>query len=238
LAVRLQLARFVFPLRILTLQAYNRARNMPDHVFLPRRRSVRLTGFDYSKPSAYFLTICVQDQKPLFGTVIDQDVVLNALGRIVNECWLEIPIHFPNVELAAHVVMPNHDHGIVIIRDQKNRGPAKEETIESATNGQRVAKVERRARHAVPLRPKEVPRDFASPTVGSIPTIIGAFKAAVSRRLAKVSTRPQKSVWQRGYFEHVIRDQNDFRNTCEYIRTNPARHTFKRKNPYGHGMPD
>jgi putative transposase len=150
-----------------------------------------LTGFDYSKPAAYFLTICVRDQKPLFGRVIDRDVALNALGQIVNECWLEIPIHFSNVELAAHIVMPNHVDGIVIIREHTNRVSATEETIESATGGQCVAKVDRRARHAVPLRPKEASRDFASPTVGSIPTIIGASKAAVSRRLAKASARPQ-----------------------------------------------
>ena len=72
-------------------------------------------------------------------------------------------------------------------------------------------------------------RSFAAPTKRSIPTIVGAFKAAVSRRWAVHATKSNGSVWQRGYYEHVIRDEDDFQNTCAYIHTNPARKAFKQQ---------
>ena len=81
------------------------------------RRSIRLKGYDYTQPGAYFVTTCTHNREPLFGRVVDGEMVLNALGEIVWACWREIPIHFPHVELDAFVVMPNHVHGIIWIVD-------------------------------------------------------------------------------------------------------------------------
>ena len=203
---------------------------MNDEPFLPRRRSVRLKDFDYSQSSAYFLTICAKDTIPLFGKLIGWEVRLNLLSRIVDECWLDIPNHFSNVELAAHIVMPNHIHGIVIVRPRISRNRAAKERLESVEDGRQIAKVERRAWHAMPLPNQRGMRAFATPIGRSIPTIVGAFKAAVSRHWTNSHPHSKGSVWQRGYYEHVIRDADDFRNTCEYIRTNPARKAFKQRN--------
>ena len=79
----------------------------------PRRRAMRLRDYDYTQPGAYFVTICAQHRKCLFGTITDEKMRLNEIGQIVIECWNHIPQHFPSVELDACVVMPNHTHGII-----------------------------------------------------------------------------------------------------------------------------
>jgi len=191
-------------------RVYNPPTCMRPEPSLPRRRSVRLRSLDYSESHAYFLTICVQDRRPLLGRIVGTGIVLSEIGRVVDACWRDIPSHFPRVELATHIVMPDHLHGIIILREPQADGTV-------------IAKDQRRARHAVPLR--EPDRAFAAPTVGSIPTIVGAFKAAVSHR---VKRRNAGSIWQRGYYEHVIRDEEEFWKTCAYIRTNPARRAFEK----------
>ena len=79
----------------------------------PRRRAMRLRYYDYTQPGAYFVTICVQHRKCLFGTITDGKMRLNEIGQIVVECLNHIPQHFLSVELDAYVVMPNHIHGII-----------------------------------------------------------------------------------------------------------------------------
>ena len=77
------------------------------------RKSIRLKGYDYSQAGLYFITICVQDRKWLFGKIENDEMILNDAGKIADECWLEIPKHFPNAVLHEYIVMPNHVHGIV-----------------------------------------------------------------------------------------------------------------------------
>jgi len=96
------------------------------------RRSIRLKGYDYSQSGLYFITICVQDRKCTFGEIYGadavwvknfqppQEMILNDVGKIADNCWLEIPIHFPNVVLHEHIVMPNHVHGIIELKRNDN----------------------------------------------------------------------------------------------------------------------
>jgi len=79
--------------------------------------TTRLNGYDYSKPGNYFITICTKDRKPLFGDIIDEKIKLSKTGKIVSECWLDLPNHYPNIILDEFIVMPNHIHGIIIIRN-------------------------------------------------------------------------------------------------------------------------
>lgn len=78
-----------------------------------------MAEFDYSQPGAYFVTIVTQDRKRLFGDVLDGEMVLNDIGRMVTDFWLAIPNHFSNVELGEFMVMPNHIHGIISITNEK-----------------------------------------------------------------------------------------------------------------------
>jgi len=174
---------------------------------LPDRRSVRMKGFDYGHPCACFLTICTNNRKSLFGRMAGSSVALNKFGMIVGDSWLEIPRHFPHASLSAHIVMPNHLHGIVTIHC--------------------------RARHAVPLRSSDgpcvsTPRVFGEPEAGAISTIVRSFKSAVSKRVHQITGELRIPVWQRGYYEHVIRNQDDFMKTVDYIRLNPIRWIHKR----------
>src|SRR5690606_14547277 len=86
------------------------------------RRSIRLQGYDYSQEGLYFITICCQDRACLFGEIVDGEMICNDAGNIANQCWLDIPNHFPNMVLHEYVVMPNHIHGIVEIIGTDNVG--------------------------------------------------------------------------------------------------------------------
>jgi REP-associated tyrosine transposase len=82
-----------------------------------RRKEIRLKEYDYSEPGAYFVTICTNGRMHLFGEVIKGEMHCGDIGKIAERCWKEIQRHFINVEIDAFVVMPNHVHGIIIIRD-------------------------------------------------------------------------------------------------------------------------
>ena len=83
------------------------------------RRSIRLKGFDYSSAGAYYVTIVAQRRECLFGEVVNGDMMLSQRGKIADDCWREIPNHFPHVELGAYVIMPNHVHGIIYIVERR-----------------------------------------------------------------------------------------------------------------------
>src|SRR5215204_5518058 len=82
-----------------------------------RRRSIRLKGYDYAQPGAYFVTICTQDRACLFGNVIDGVMNPNSIGRLVARLWSDVPVRLPGVELDMFVVMPHHIHGIILFSD-------------------------------------------------------------------------------------------------------------------------
>jgi putative transposase len=170
---------------------------------LPNRRSVRIEPFDYAQPAAYFITICAHANRNIFGEIVSETMRLNALGKIVEESWRALPSHFSNIRLAAHVFMPNHLHGIVSIQDTVRRSPQK--------TGSDVLVYPPGARR------------FGAGVRSSIPTIVRSFKSAVSKKARAMLRKPLFQVWQRGYHEHIIRNQDDFEETCEYIRLNPMR---------------
>ena len=89
-------------------------KNNPEY---HHRRSIRLKGYDYSQAGAYFVTMCTQHRECLFGEIVDGKMRLNEYGQIVQQCWMEIPQHYQNVQLDEYVVMPNHVHGIIIINE-------------------------------------------------------------------------------------------------------------------------
>ncbi|MCL6444977.1 MAG: hypothetical protein K6T83_16245 [Alicyclobacillus sp.] len=132
------------------------------------RRSIRLKGYDYSQPGAYFVTIVTQDRACLFGGVVDAEMRLNDAGCIAHQCWTDIPNHFPHVQLDAFIVMPNHVHGILVIAHH-------------------AAPDDVGARHAVPQPPtashNPTVEQFGKPVHGSIPTIVRSFKSATTKRI-------------------------------------------------------
>jgi putative transposase len=164
------------------------------------RRSIRIKGYDYSQAGAYFVTICTQDRKYLFGDIKQSRMLMNYVGHAVVECWNDIQTHFPHVELDEFIVMPNHIHGVAMISDVG-------------------------ARHAVPL-----PEQFGKPVSGSLPTIIWSFKSAVTKHINELRQTPGSQLWQRNYWEHIIRNEQELNRIREYIRNNPMQWGMDRLN--------
>jgi REP element-mobilizing transposase RayT len=172
------------------------------------RRSIRLKGYDYSQAGGYYVTIVSLWRECLFGEVVDGGMRVNALGKIVQDCWEEIPVHFPNVVVDMFVVMPNHVHGIII-----------HEKEFSVVVG---------AQHAAPLH---APQQGMTPNVrpGSLRAIVRSFKSAVTRRAGRELN--SANIWQRNYYEHIIRDQADYERIAGYILANPVNWNDDEENP-------
>jgi len=168
---------------------------------LPRRKVLRIPGYDYSQPGAYFVTICTNERKNLFGEIRNGIVGLNSLGCLAAQCWKDIPNHFNNVRLDEFVIMPNHLHGILFLSDRTGtacRAPTDE--------------------------------SFGKPQSGSLSTIIRFFKSVVTKSYRELFDEQIDSPWHRGYFEHIIRDDKSLLKIQEYIQTNPQRWQLDREN--------
>ena len=169
-----------------------------------QRRSIRLPGYDYTSLGAYFVTIATYQREMLFGEIVDEEMILTIHGKVVWECWREIPKHFPHVKLGVFIVMPNHVHGIIEIVNLEDDGRG---TI-----------------YRAPTQEK-----FQKPVKGSLPTIVRTFKAAVTRRIGR--ELGETGVWQRNYYEHIIRNQQDWERIHDYILANPANWDDDKENP-------
>ena len=178
---------------------------------LPHRRSIRLKGYDYTQPGAYFVTICTHHRLPLFGRVADGNMVVNAYGEIVQTCWDAIPNHFPHTELDAFVIMPNHIHGIIFITDDVG------------------------ATHASPLQAPPLRQTPRGPASGSLGAIIGSFKSAATKRINALRDAPGAPLWQHNYYEHIIRHERALDAIRHYIAANPLRWHLDRYNPEASG---
>jgi putative transposase len=181
------------------------------------RRSVRLQGHDYAQPGAYFVTICTRDRECLFGHAVNGEMHSNDAGEIARRCWEDIPHHLPLVELDAFVVMPNHVHGMVVIREPC-RGEASAVTIH-------VAKAPSKP-DASPLRQRP---NGTQPR--SLSAIVQNFKSISTRKMNTARGAPGTPVWQRGYYEHIVRTEGELMAIRDYILGNPARWDEDENNP-------
>ncbi len=180
-----------------------------------RRKSIRLKEYDYTQPGAYFVTICTYRRAHLFGQVVDGEMRLNAFGKIVWEEWFRTAQVRPYVELFENefVVMPNHIHGIIWIVEHDV----------GATR--RVAPTSRRV----------APQPPRGPVPQSLGAIIAQFKSVVTKRINTLRGTPGAPVWQRNYWEHVIRTERALNAIRRYIIENPARWHLDRYNPAATG---
>jgi REP element-mobilizing transposase RayT len=165
------------------------------------RRSIRLRQYDYAEAGAYFLTICTYHRECLFGDVIDGEMHLNQWGDLVRDEWLRTAVLKPHIRLDTLMIMPNHVHGVVWIRGE---GTARR----APTIGR-----------------------FGALIAGSLATIVGAFKSACTRRINEMRNTPTLPVWQRNYFEHVVRNEAELLRIREYIASNPVRWAEDVNNP-------
>jgi putative transposase len=179
---------------------------------LPQRHTIRWRGYDYANVGAYYLTICTQDRLHLFGRIVDGVMHPSPIGEWAQRCWNVIPDHMSHVDVGEFVVMPNHVHGIVVIRER----------LVVPVGGD----------HDRPQRPPAPPTPPTNSTgrtmpvvpVGSLGRIVRAYKSAVTRMAYRDGLLPQGTpVWQRNYWDRVIRDDGEHERIAKYIRDNPMK---------------
>jgi len=173
------------------------------------RRSIRLQGYDYSRAGAYFVTICTRYRECLFGDIADGEMRLNAIGHIVANEWVKTAEIRNEIELDEWVVMPNHFHGILVIYDR--RGTARR----ARNDDHGVMGTARRAPTTTTME------RFGKPVAGSMPTVIRSFKSAATKRINEMRKTPGAKLWQRNYWEHVVRNESELNRIREYIQNNP-----------------
>ena len=171
------------------------------------RKSIRLKGYDYTQPGAYFITFCTYQRMHLFGEIVNGEMILNDTGKIARDEWFKTSELRPYVKLYEDefVIMPNHGHGIIWIVDDF-----------VGTRRRRV--------------PTETIEKFGKPVKGSIPTIVRAYKSAVTYAVNAAQNSRGAVLWQKNYYEHIIRNDHELHNIRSYIVNNPLKWQLDRDN--------
>ncbi|MBT6321899.1 MAG: transposase [Anaerolineae bacterium] len=179
----------------------------------PRRKnSLRLQGYDYSSIGAYFVTIVTWQREMLFGEIVDGEMVLNEMGKIVQKWWLEIPKHFPTVELEIFQIMPNHVHGIIIVTADGRGGVSPPNDDFQDNQGKET-----------------LPLHRVKPKLGQI---IAYFKYQSTKELNALDGLGEiTKFWQRNYHDRIIRNEREMPRIWDYIESNPTRWGDDDENP-------
>ncbi len=159
------------------------------------RRSIRLSNYDYASRGVYFVTICTHDRQKLFGYIADGVMRINDIGGIVCQEWLRSEHIRCEIQMDEWVVMPNHMHGIVIINNN---------TVGATGRS--------------PLHDSHQPRGPAKRSLGSL---IAGFKSVATKRINELRGLPGVPVWQRNYYERIIRNESELNRIRQYILDNP-----------------
>ncbi len=203
-----------------------RKEKMPYDPQKHHRRSIRLKGYDYRHPGAYFITLVTQDRACLFGEIVDGEMRLNEAGEMIQAVWDELSVFYAGVQTDAFVVMPNHMHGIIILTGQPvGAGPrtCPDEPGQPVGAGPRTCPDE-------PGQPQGIARTL------SLPDVVHRFKTLTTKRYANgvktLGWPPFRGrLWQRNYYEHIIRNELSLNRIRQYITENPLRWHLDRENP-------
>ena len=178
------------------------------------RRSIRLKGYDYAQAGLYFITICTQNRVCLFGDVINGEMILNQYGQIAYNEWLKTPQIRNNVELGDFVIMPNHIHVIIrLLCRGKSHSPDIHESHSPNIHELHGGGV----LNTPPNLPPNSPPQSPSQTIGGI---VRGCKSTVTKQLGLLGF--DGKLWQRNYYEHIIRDERSYLNISAYIINNPG----------------
>ena len=194
----------------------------------PHRRSIRLKEYDYSQSGEYFVTICTHNHECILGEIINGEMRLNEIGKIVNEEWLRTANIRPDIQLDSYVIMPNHIHGIIVLNEGRstlrsdipvgaNCHSPQKKTQNNPTNN--------RAYIDTPLQ-----NMFQSPS-NTAGAIVRGFKSATTKRINEIRGTPRMPFWQRNYYDHIIRSDKELDNIREYISNNVLKWAFEKDNP-------
>jgi REP element-mobilizing transposase RayT len=175
------------------------------------RHSIRLKDYDYSSNGGYFITICTYDRACIFGEIVNDAMHLSRFGEIVSEEWAQTETIRQNVILDVFVVMPNHLHGVIFLDGDLNKS---REVSVGATR--RIA--------PTTARP-------TGPPSGSISAIVGQFKSIVTKQINHLRQNNEPPIWQRNYYERIIRNKKALDAIRQYIVYNPQSWASDEDNP-------
>jgi putative transposase len=181
----------------------------------PNRKPTRHTNYDYNLPGYYFVTICSFGKNCLFGNINNGVMILNDIGEAVNKYWNEIPKHFENVELDYYQVMPNHLHGIIVIDSTNN----------IVGNAYTAFPVNNAIRHSG--------QAFAFPTDRTkmiLSKVVQQFKRQVTIDI-KTRFGFKENIWQKSFYDRIIRNENELYQIRKYIKQNPMRWDLEKNIP-------
>ena len=201
------------------------------------RRSIRLKEYDYAQAGLYFVTICTQDRARLFGQIVDDEMCLSDAGRMVQAVWEEMAHVYPGVAVDEYVVMPNHVHGIIELvgcdPDAEHNAPGgggRGRPRGAAPTGESGS-----SSSSVGAGPCACPVTTGQTTL-SLPGVVHRFKTLTTKRYAdgvrQSGWHPFNGrLWQRNYYEHIVRNDASLERLRDYILANPSRWPFDQENP-------
>ena len=183
------------------------------------RRSIRLKGYDYSQPGAYFVTICVDRRQCLFGDVVGGQMVLNQYGMVVADTYQWLCDRYPYLYTDEWIVMPNHFHAIMVIADK------------SRTDTNKPCRGV--LRNAPTINKQQTDNNSSNPITKRKPLgrLIGAFKTVSTKKINILRDAPGTKLWQRNYYEHIIRNQDAMDKIRHYIVNNPISWSIDQLHP-------
>jgi putative transposase len=167
------------------------------------RRSIRLKEYDYSQPGKYFVTICTYNHECTLGEIANGQMRLNEIGKIVEEEWLRTLNIRPEIALDVYVIMPNHIHCIIVIKEE--------------------SPIPHVGTHSCASLLQRKPRSLGS--------IIAGFKSVATKRINEMRHTPSFPVWQKRYYDRVIRNDKELDNIREYIQNNVLQWAIERDDP-------
>ena len=192
---------------------------MNDYMILFKNKyrieTTRLRDWDYRNAGYYFVTICTKNRIQALGGIEGVDLRLSAVGEIAAQCWLEIPDHHPGAALDEFVIMPNHVHGIIVLV----------ETLHATSLQPHATSLIQQPPQTTPERMSAI-----SPKTGSLGSVMRSYKSAVSR-LARLAGH--EFGWQERYWDHIVRDNQEFNRIRKYILQNPVKWKLDCENDLG-----
>ncbi|NEP19145.1 MAG: hypothetical protein F6J97_19980 [Leptolyngbya sp. SIO4C1] len=209
---------------------------MPYNPDKHHRQSIRLKGYDYSSAGAYFITLCTFQRQHLFGQITDSTMRLNEFGQIVAEEWMQSTIIRQEIDFDQWVIMPNHLHAIVLI-NPTNSGPTNSVGSHGPTNsvgshGPTNSVGSHGPTNSVGSHGRATPQTgIAYRRPRSLSSFVAGFKSATTKRINTVRNSAGSSVWQRNYYDCIIRSQKSLQRIQQYIQNNPAAWQNDQLNP-------
>ena len=170
------------------------------------RRSIRLKGYDYTKEGSYFITICTLNRENIFGKIVNEGMILNENGIIVEKTWFDLPNHNSNIVLDAFIIMPNHVHTIVFV------GAGSKPALDLGTQPAQKCGTETDWAGLEPAPTRATP----------LSEIVRQLKTFSSKKINIQRNTEGLPVWQRNYFEHIICNEDELNRIRKYIKSNPA----------------